>query len=54
MFAVALVVVACGPSSPQETGVVLSVDSPALGQVDRDLARGCRVGIPVGGFLGPE
>jgi hypothetical protein len=25
---------ACGPSQPQQTGVVLRVDSPALGQVD--------------------
>ena len=33
-LALALLLTACGPSQSQETGVVLSVDSPALGQVD--------------------
>jgi hypothetical protein len=29
-----LVVVACGPSDPSETGIVISIDSPGLGRVD--------------------
>ena len=31
---VALVVAACAPTLDQATGIVLSVDSPAIGQVD--------------------
>ena len=33
-FACAAIVVACEPTLQQETGVVIDVDSPALGRVD--------------------